>query len=273
MLELPEAVVLARQINHTLMGKQIACATANHTRHKFAWYNGDPGDYNNRLAGKTVNNAEPFGGHVKIIAGDQWLLLSAALRYHPAGDKRPAKHQLLLEFDDGDALSATVQMWAVLGCFAEGKDSGWPDFIKASQRPSPLTEAFDRVYFDSLFDALAWKMSAKGFLATNQRIPGLGNGVLQDILWTAKIHPKRKMDELGHDEIERMFQAVKHVLHQMTECGGRDTERDLFGEFGRYHTVLSKNTVNLPCPGCGGGIQKEAYMGGSIYYCATCQPL
>lgn|GEM_PF-2077218 len=30
----------------------------------------------------------------------------------------------------------------------------------------------------------------KAFLATEQRIPGLGNGVLQDILWTARIHPK-----------------------------------------------------------------------------------
>ncbi|MCK9356230.1 MAG: endonuclease VIII, partial [Dehalococcoidia bacterium] len=36
-------------------------------------------------------------------------------------------------------------------------------------------------------------------------------------------------------------------------------------------TILSRNTVGQPCPACGTSIQKEAYMGGSIYYCATCQ--
>ena len=30
----------------------------------------------------------------------------------------------------------------------------------------------------------------------NRTAPGLGNGVLQDILWTAQIHRKRKMDSL-----------------------------------------------------------------------------
>ena len=53
--------------------------------------------------------------------------------------------------------------------------------------------------------------------------------------------------------------------------GGRDTERDLFGCFGGYKTRLSKNTVDTACEICGGTIKKEAYMGGSIYYCGGCQ--
>lgn len=38
---------------------------------------------------------------------------------HDAGGKLPAKHQLLLEFADGSALSATIQMWGALLCFKE----------------------------------------------------------------------------------------------------------------------------------------------------------
>lgn len=143
----------------------------------------------------------------------------------------------------------------------------------ARQRPSPLEPAFDRPYFDSLFDAETPKLSAKSFLATEQRVPGLGNGVLQDILWTARIHPRRKMSGLAPDELQAMFTSVKTVLRAMTACGGRDTERDLFGNPGGYITVLSKNTVGKPCPACGGLIEKEAYMGGSIYFCARCQML
>jgi formamidopyrimidine-DNA glycosylase len=59
----------------------------------------------------------------------------------------------------------------------------------------------------------------------------------------------------------------------MTEQGGRDTERDLFGQPGGYRTILSKNTVGTGCPACGTMIGKEPYLGGAIYYCEICQPL
>ena len=42
MIELPEAVVIARQITETLGGKRITSAVANASPHKFAWYTGDP---------------------------------------------------------------------------------------------------------------------------------------------------------------------------------------------------------------------------------------
>ena len=97
--------------------------------------------------------------------------------------------------------------------------------------------------------------------------------MLQDILWTARIHPKRKMGELAAGEVDAMFDAVKTVLAQMTAQGGRDTERDLFWNWGGYKTILSRNAVDAPCPACGTVIQKQAYLGGSIYFCAGCQAL
>jgi formamidopyrimidine-DNA glycosylase len=273
MIELPEAVVIAQQIAGTLGGKRIMRAVANTSPHKFAWYTGDPAEYNDRLAGKVIGAATGVGGSVEFEAGDMVLSVSAPIRYHPQSEKRPQKHQLLLEFEDGTALSSSAQMWGGFFCFQAGEKGGFPDYDLAKTRPSPLTDAFDRAYFDTLFDAETPKLSAKAFLATEQRIPGLGNGVLQDILWTAHIHPRRKMGELSDLEIDAMYDAVKHVLAAMTAQGGRDTERDLFGHPGGYRTVLSKNTVGTPCPTCGTIIKKEPYLGGSIYYCAGCQRL
>jgi formamidopyrimidine-DNA glycosylase len=111
----------------------------------------------------------------------------------------------------------------------------------------------------------------KAFLATQQRIPGLGNGVLQDILYVACLHPKRKVALLNAEEKERLFRSVKATLSEMADCGGRDTERDLFGKPGGYVTRASKNTAGQPCPVCGSVIRKEAYLGGSIYFCPRCQ--
>jgi formamidopyrimidine-DNA glycosylase len=70
-----------------------------------------------------------------------------------------------------------------------------------------------------------------------------------------------------------MYRALKSVLKKMTDQGGRDTERDLFGCPGGYQTILSKNTVGKACPECGSIIKKEAYLGGSIYVCIGCQKI
>lgn len=271
MIELPEAVVLARQINRTLVGKRIKNGVANQSPHKFAWYSGDPARYNTLLAGKTMRSASAIANEVVVKADEMELILSASLHYYPVGERLPARHQLLLAFDDGTALTATIQMWGCLFCVHEGEPAGFEDYRLGRQRPSPLSPAFNRTYFDSLLAENQSKLSAKAFLATGQRIPGLGNGVLQDILWTAQIHPKRSIDSLKEKERAQMFGAVKSVLHEMADRGGRDTERDLFGCAGGYKTILSKNTVNTPCPVCGTIIKKEAYLGGSIYYCPDCQ--
>ena len=132
-----------------------------------------------------------------------------------------------------------------------------PDYHIAKEKPSALSEAFDRAYFEGLRAEGGAKLSAKEFLATQQRVPGLGNGVLHDILWTAQINPKRKMGDLSEQEFDGLFEAVKRVLAAMAEQGGRDTERDLFGQPGGYRTILSKNTLDQPCPRCGGTIPRK----------------
>ncbi|MBD3242258.1 MAG: hypothetical protein GF331_16820 [Chitinivibrionales bacterium] len=34
-----------------------------------------------------------------------------------------------------------------------------------------------------------------------------------------------------------------------------------------------QTTAGTPCETCGTPIRKEAYLGGSVYYCESCQPL
>ena len=111
MIELPEAAALAAQINGTLKGKRILRAVANQSPHKFAWHTGDPAEYSDRLAGKVIGEAVGVGGNVETHAGDMVLPVSAPIRYHAQGEKRPKKHQLLVEFEDGTAIHSTAQMW------------------------------------------------------------------------------------------------------------------------------------------------------------------
>jgi len=271
-IELPEAAVLAKQLNETVIGKTIENVIAAHTPHKLAWYFGDPQEYRGLLTGRVVSGAASYGGQVEISVGTATLLFSDGvnLRYYNRGAKLPEKHQLLLEFDDGSSLVGWVQMYGGLAAFRDGKNDN-KYYLVAKEKPSPLSSDFDKHYFESLFDENTVKLSLKAFLATEQRIPGLGNGILQDILFNSKMHPKKKAGTLSTGDKQVLFDSIKNTLSEMTAKGGRDTENDLFGMPGAYEARLGKNTVGRPCSECGTPIKKEAYLGGSIYYCARCQ--
>jgi formamidopyrimidine-DNA glycosylase len=274
MIEIPESTTLAMQLNETVRGKKICRVITNASPHKFAFYHGDPADYNALLAGQVIGDSFGIGAMIEITAGDRRVVLGdgANLRYYDDSGKTPSKHQLLLELDDESALVCTVQMYGAVLAFMEGTyDNKY--CLVAKEKPQPLADAFDRVYFDTLRTEGSDRISVKAFLATEQRIPGLGNGVLQDILFHAGIHPKRKMGTIREIEFERLFRSVKDTLAEMTRLGGRDTEKDLFGSAGGYRTLLSKNTVGKPCSICGTDIQKTSYLGGAVYWCPMCQPL
>jgi formamidopyrimidine-DNA glycosylase len=246
-----------------------------HTPHKLAWYYGEPSNYFDLLAGRTIGKASPFGSMVEINAEKANILFGEGvnIRFHDRGAPRPTKHQLLLEFEDRSALSFSIRMYGGVGAFPEGElDNIY--YRVAKEKPSPLTPTFDENYFYGIISGPeVQKLSLKALLATEQRIPGLGNGILQDILFNAKMHPKKPVNSLSDGDKEGLFNCVKTTISMMASKGGRDTELDLFGKPGNYQTMLCKNTVNKPCPVCGTIIKKEAYMGGSIYYCEKCQEL
>ena len=275
MIELPEAAVLAEQLNKKVKGRIIKKVIAAQSPHKFAWYQGNPQKYNSLLKDKTINNSANAGGILEIKVDDTVVALSdgAGLKYHVDDKELPKKHQLLIELDNSTFLSVSIRMYGGILCFKEGEcDNKY--YLTAREKPSPISKKFNEKYFNRIIcsDDLQNK-SVKFLLATEQRIPGLGNGVLQDILFNAGIHPKRKVADLSDEEKIELYHSLKYVLTDMIKQGGRDTEKDLFGNNGGYVTKLSKNTAGQPCINCGTSIKKENYMGGSIYFCSKCQKL
>lgn len=275
MIELPESATLAKQMTKELKGKRIEKVAALKSPHRFAFFCGDPLAYDAMLHGKAVGETKAYGGHVEIGLEDYRLDFNDGITFKllAPGEPEPQKHQLYIRFEDGSALCMSVQMYGAMSAFPAGTSDN-PYYLAAREKVSPLADEFDVDYFRSLLDSVdRKKTSLKAFLATEQRIPGLGNGVLQDILWTARLHPKRKLADLGGQETAELYMAVKNVLADMAGKGGRDTEKDLYGNAGGYKTVMSKNNTQMVCPGCGGIVKKEAYLGGSVYYCPACQKL
>jgi len=272
MLELPEVLAFSKQFNESIAGRRIRAVLPPSKPHKFCWFAGDPADYDARMRGAVLTGASGFGSQLDLLL-DNGLALCVSdgvnLRFLESGDAS-GDHQLLIRFEDGSALVFTVAMYGGIVLHDESYDN--PYYQKSKAAISPFREAFEP-YFRALFSVNKPTLSAKAFLATEQRFPGIGNGVLQDILLNAGIHPKRKIGSLSPEEQTRLLEATVATLREMTERGGRDTEKDFFGNPGGYRTKLSKNTLAFPCPQCGGTISKEAYLGGAVYYCSNCQPL
>lgn len=272
MHELPESRVLAKQLSQTVLKKKITHAVAASSPHGFAWYHGDPAEYSELLVGKSFTAANAFGSYVELSGKGVSLALSegATIRHLAKGAKRPPKHQLYLEFADGTGLYSTIQMYGGIFAFALGKYAN--DYYHISKNALPYDDdAFDLAYLKSLLPEKKASLSVKAFLATEQRIPGLGNGVLHDILFSCGLHPKRKIHTLSSDDWQRMYNSIRETLQEMEEQGGRNVEKDLFGNSGGYVTILSAKTVGTPCFKCGTIIKREAYLGGNIYYCPECQ--
>lgn len=273
MIELPEARTLARQLRKELLGKEIVEVGGNFVDHKFTFYYNDPNTYQDLLVGKKITNVIDRNFYVEMEMEDCVLVMrdGANIRYYDNREDFKEKSKLLLVFQDGSFLNVTTSMYSAIAVFkrSEGYDNVYYEYEKS--RLGALDPEFTFAYFCSLLNEETLKLSAKAFLATDQRILGIGNGVVQDILWNAGIHPKRKMKMLTEKELETLYHSVVTILTTMTEQGGRDTERDLYGEKGGYSTKLSSKTYRNGCPNCHEEIKKEQYLGGSIYYCPKCQ--
>ncbi len=274
MLEIPESTTIGQQANQLLKNCTVAEVRNATSVHKFAFYYGDPADYPVKLTGKHIVSARGHGMFVDLcFEKDVYLTIGdgTIMRYGSSEEKHPDKYQLLIILDDGSFLVFTVAMyggiWAYQGLFENSYHQGSLKSI------SPLNKLFDETFFEGIIKGLKKDLSVKAMLATEQRIPGVGNGVLQDILFNAGIHPRRKVSTLTDVQKNDLYASLKMTLKKMTDAGGRDTEKDLLGQQGGYRTLLSKNTCKDPCPRCGANIVKEAYLGGAVYFCPVCQPL
>lgn len=275
MLELPEVITLSKQVNDTLVGKTISHLFNATKPHKFTFYNSDPLEYGKLLVGKTIESSKGYGMFVDFYLSDGVVMNigdGTIARYYEAGDKVPASYQLLLTFDDESFLAFSVAMYGFISVYPDRTIDN--KYYKLSRESiSPLSDEYTPAQFEKLFTEAKKTLSAKALLATEQRIPGVGNGVIQDILFNAKIHPKQKVVLLSDKKKETLFNTLKETLMEMTFEGGRDTQTDLYGSNGKYRTILSAKTWKNPCPRCGSTIVKEAYLGGSVYYCSKCQKL
>lgn len=135
--------------------------------------------------------------------------------------------------------------------------------------PEPLSRDFTPQRLREL--AAASRLPIKLFLMDQTKVAGLGNIYAAESLWQAAIHPARIISKLRSVRLERLHDAIVHVLKDAIQSActaymrpGRFREAEAF-------TFEVYGREGEPCRRCQRRIRRIQQGGRSTYFCPNCQ--
>ncbi len=110
----------------------------------------------------------------------------------------------------------------------------------------------------------------RNLLMDDRFVAGIGNAYADEILWAARLHPKRRVASLDEGELDRL----RGALHATLERAAESVEAELPPELGvKVRTHLSvRGRAGEPCPRCGARIVRTRHGLDETYLCPRCQP-
>lgn len=138
--------------------------------------------------------------------------------------------------------------------------------------PEPLEEGFGVKY---LRETLSHRsVQIKPLLLDQKVIAGIGNIYADEILYDARLHPRRKANTLSDEEWEALHGAIlKNLLVGIKHRGTTfSLYRDVLGRKGHHQDHLRVFLrAGRPCSDCGGKVIKEKVGGRATFLCPACQ--
>jgi len=236
-IELPEAKILAEQMNKELLGKRIkSCHLQDYERlQRIGMLDKDTKSFNQLVNGK-IESVISRGNvvHVKLNNGMNLILgpeYGGKIFYHTSEKTVPRKFHLKVNFSDGTAL--TVRLTS-MGLIYAAKDNELERsyVFRRDFNPeviSPIDEEFTFERFSKLL-TVNKRMLKSVLVGKDAVVVGLSNSAFQDILYRARLHPKRKASELNENERRALYDAIKLVLTERIRLKGKDQFYDLYGD-------------------------------------------
>jgi len=277
-IELPEAQILAMQMNKELTGKRVKTYSLQDCERlqRIGFVNKDIRAFD-QLVNRKVETVISRGNAIRVkLDNEMNLILSpeygGEIFYHTNATATPEKFHLRIDFNDDTAL--TVRLTSMGGIHVMQNSDLMNSYIfKRDFNPNVLSPADKEFTFERFSKLLVDNNRAlKSVLVGKDAVVvGLSNSAFQDILYRSKLHPKRKASELSAGEQRALFDAVRNVLQERIRLGGKDQFLDLHGKQGGYTPAMGPNMKQQNCPTCGTLIEKLSIGGGQVFLCPKCQ--
>jgi endonuclease-8 len=201
--------------------------------------------------------------------------------------------QFRIRFSDGRVLLVHLMMWGSWGIFSTGEPWGRPrqraravlrtnsheavvfsapvvrlltekdlesDSKWGNLGPDPLRRDFSRKEFFKRLNADPSRLIGE-VLLDQTVVSGIGNILRIEILFRARIHPKRLVGGLSTADKRRILGWTMRLMRKWLD------ERDKEDDWIRIYRRSSK-----PCPRCGEKVESFRQGGRITYACSGCQP-
>jgi formamidopyrimidine-DNA glycosylase len=272
MPELPEVTVISEDVAALAVGREVLRAAV----FRPDVTNVEPEEFGRRLVGRSMRATGRRGKIIVLdfgeIVGLVHLVISGRVLRLPEWTEPDRMNTAILEFEgEGEPLVlAFTRLWlGYFDLYEPGEEERHPLISRLG--PDPLSEDFTVEYLASAFRR---KASAKALLLDQSVVAGLGNIYVDEILFSARVHPTRKANTLTTDEIQNIHAATRDILRCAIELRGTtfDSYHDAFGETGKFQHQLQVFTrKGEPCPSCGTKIVKSRVAGRGTHTCPACQ--
>lgn len=105
----------------------------------------------------------------------------------------------------------------------------------------------------------------KSTLMNQHIIAGLGNVYVDEVLWQARLHPQRRLDEMDEAQLTDMHRVMQHVLESAIARGA--DARNMPADW-----LIGHRAEADTCPRCGAEIRRTVIGQRGTCFCPACQP-
>jgi formamidopyrimidine-DNA glycosylase len=212
--------------------------------------------------------------HVKLDNGTNLILgpeYGGEIFYQQTPKTVPKFH-LRVDFSDDTVLTVRLTSMGVIQALKDD-ELGRSYVYKRDFDSAKLSPADEEFTFERFSKRMAEhnKMLKSVLVGKDAVLVGVSNSTFQDILYRAKLHPKKKASDLNAEEKRRLYDAVMLVLKERLKLKGKNQFHDLYGKQGGYAAAMGPNMKEQTCPECGTPIEKLSMGGGHVYLCPNCQ--
>jgi len=287
MPELPEVETVRRGLAPAMEGARLDKVEVRHRGLRWPVAK----DFEKRLAGQTVTSVGRRAKYliVDVSSGDVLVMhlgMSGSFRvndgkiakYHHEKSKSTTHDHIVFHMSNGTTVTFNdPRRFGSMKLVPRTKMDDEP--LLRSIGPEPLGNEFDAAM---LAQACAGKKtSLKAALLDQRVVAGLGNIYVCEVLFRARLSPKRPASTIAdrkgqpNERAVALVDAIKAVLHDAIKAGGsslRDHRR-ADGSLGDFqHNFLVYDREGKPCPGgCKGTVKRIVQNGRSTFYCPSCQ--
>jgi formamidopyrimidine-DNA glycosylase len=242
MPELPEAE-RARLAVERVLGRRIVAVEDSDT---YVSRPHAPGEIAEALTGRRLTAAHRRGKFIWVDTDggpELGLHLGMAGRIAIDEEPHPRWDRFALEFEGGGRLALRDRRRLGRAVIAPDFSHVGPDAAEASRQ-----EFRDRIGRGSA--------PVKARLLDQTAISGVGNLLADEILWQARIHPRRRTGDLSTEELDELRRVTRRVIRKAIRGGGAHV-----GELNPERVTGGR------CPRCGAALERDRIGGRTTYWC------